>query len=163
MRISKATRILGIKAPFTAKQAQQAYRRLAMVNHPDKGGSADTMAMINKAYRLCSKGVALGSAPTITVDGVDISQWFKAMKKKGPSFRGIVAWFSQLMYNDLTLLFHTWKDMKSYKLYLKMHNKMRALDIELHRENLNKQEIINQCVDVASLAMIMADNARRKL
>lgn len=42
--------ILGVSKDATAKQIKAAYRSLAQVNHPDKGGDEDLFVQIQKAY-----------------------------------------------------------------------------------------------------------------
>lgn len=41
--------VLGVRAAATREEIEQAYRRLAMQHHPDRGGSAEQMARINQA------------------------------------------------------------------------------------------------------------------
>jgi DnaJ-domain-containing protein 1 len=41
--------VLKVPATATREQINDAYRRLAMEHHPDRGGSADQMARINQA------------------------------------------------------------------------------------------------------------------
>jgi hypothetical protein len=43
--------ILGVTEAATPKQIKSAYRKLALKNHPDKGGSADQFEKIARAYR----------------------------------------------------------------------------------------------------------------
>ena len=42
--------ILGLPNTATTVEVTQAYRALAMKNHPDKGGSEGLMKLINQAY-----------------------------------------------------------------------------------------------------------------
>lgn len=41
--------VLGVAAVATRQQIEEAHRRLAMLHHPDRGGSTETMARINQA------------------------------------------------------------------------------------------------------------------
>lgn len=41
--------VLGLSGPVTAKDIDQAYRAKAAAAHPDKGGSADAMLLLNRA------------------------------------------------------------------------------------------------------------------
>jgi hypothetical protein len=46
--------ILGVRPDATRQQIKDAYKRLALIYHPDKGGSNEMFKLINKAYRtLC--------------------------------------------------------------------------------------------------------------
>lgn len=46
---------LGVKPDATNEEIRRAYRRKAKQNHPDRGGSADKMAAVNKAYETLSQ------------------------------------------------------------------------------------------------------------
>lgn len=43
---------LGLKADANAKTIKDAYRRLAMLHHPDRGGSHEKMVLINEAFQI---------------------------------------------------------------------------------------------------------------
>jgi len=74
MKLSEAIKILELSAPFSAMAAKLAYRKLAMVHHPDKGGSVAKMQELNEAYKLCCKGKTWGKAP-------DVEWEFKTVKR----------------------------------------------------------------------------------
>lgn len=42
--------VLGLTPGSTAKEIREAFLRLAEVHHPDKGGTHDAMAELNRAY-----------------------------------------------------------------------------------------------------------------
>src|SRR5688500_16350299 len=43
--------LLGLPQSASLPQVKEAYKRLALLNHPDKGGTSAIMQLINKAYR----------------------------------------------------------------------------------------------------------------
>lgn len=47
--------ILGIKDFAEMPDIRRAYRRLALINHPDRGGDAERMKEINGAYEFLMK------------------------------------------------------------------------------------------------------------
>lgn len=47
-------KILGLDAEASASDIKRAYRKLALENHPDKGGDHDTMALLAEAYEKLS-------------------------------------------------------------------------------------------------------------
>lgn len=159
MNISGATMILKLKAPFTAKQAKDNYRRLAMVCHPDKGGSVKAMANLNLAYEVCSQGISMPQAPKIDIHGVQ----FK-VKKKVVNVKSVVRWFCDRMYDKLHKNQHkgvSWRTETALWLMERLEDEVGELEVAIDEKN--KEEIIKECADVANFAMMIADNARRKL
>lgn len=53
----EALEVLGLSRGYTADELKKSYRRAALKNHPDRGGSDDAMSRINSAYELLSKRV----------------------------------------------------------------------------------------------------------
>jgi hypothetical protein len=41
----------GLTWPFSADELDAAYRKIALLHHPDRGGDDRTMAELNEAYR----------------------------------------------------------------------------------------------------------------
>lgn len=50
--LSKCYKILGVSTEATSSDLRQAYRQLALENHPDKGGDIELFYRINKAYAI---------------------------------------------------------------------------------------------------------------
>jgi len=73
MNKQEACNLLELTIPFTAEQAKVAYRKKAIIAHPDKGGSTEKMKEINDAYRICSKGIEFCYVPEINFNGVDFN------------------------------------------------------------------------------------------
>src|ERR1044071_1213709 len=51
----KATRyyeILGVSEEATQEEVKKAYRKLSIINHPDKGGDPELFGLINRAYEV---------------------------------------------------------------------------------------------------------------
>ena len=46
--------ILGIGPTFSYRDLKRAYRRAAAANHPDRGGNAERMVLVNQAYEVLS-------------------------------------------------------------------------------------------------------------
>jgi DnaJ-class molecular chaperone len=46
--------ILGVSKSATQEEIKKAYRKLALIHHPDKGGSAEKFKEIKKAYEILS-------------------------------------------------------------------------------------------------------------
>ena len=54
MTYSDACFILGIGPTFSDRDLKRAYRRAAAANHPDRGGNAERMVIVNQAYEVLS-------------------------------------------------------------------------------------------------------------
>lgn len=54
----EAALILGIRESATAERIKEAHRRILLLNHPDRGGSAYVAAKVNEAKDLLLKGKA---------------------------------------------------------------------------------------------------------
>ena len=74
-------RILGIARGADPADIRAAYRRLALVHHPDHGGSARHMAAINRAY------AALRSARSTSPASTARGGWSSATSAHGPASR----------------------------------------------------------------------------
>lgn len=59
--------LLGLKSTSTVDEARRAYYRLAVIMHPDKGGSAEDMRILYEAYKWIYQQLEGASIP-ITVD-----------------------------------------------------------------------------------------------
>jgi DnaJ-class molecular chaperone len=58
--IPRAAQVLGVRAGATEAEVKAAYKRMAMVWHPDRpGGSAEKMKEINEARDILLQGIAL--------------------------------------------------------------------------------------------------------
>ena len=150
MNLKEAIIILGLKAPFSATIAKIAYRKLALKYHPDKGGSVDKMQILNEAYRLCCKGVMWRGAPLIEME-------FKTIKHK-PNLHSVVSWFGERMLKKL--------ETKNRKENAKrLYGRLISKCVELRKaiREKNKEDIINECANVADFAMMIADKARKLL
>lgn len=51
--------LFGLEQDFTKKDLQLAYYELALLVHPDKGGSKEEMQTVQKAYKILKKGFEL--------------------------------------------------------------------------------------------------------
>ena len=51
----EARELLGVAPSATAKEIKAAWKRAAVANHPDMGGSTEVMQQINAAYELLTK------------------------------------------------------------------------------------------------------------
>src|SRR5678816_1627517 len=54
MTYTDACFILGIGPTFSNRDLKRAYRRAAAANHPDRGGNAERMVLVNQAYEVLS-------------------------------------------------------------------------------------------------------------
>ena len=52
----EAALILGVRESSSAERIKEAHRRILLLNHPDRGGSAYMAAKINEAKDLLLKG-----------------------------------------------------------------------------------------------------------
>jgi phosphoribosyl-ATP pyrophosphohydrolase len=159
MKISEAIKVLRLPAVFNAKRAKSAYRVAAQSAHPDKGGTHAAMKRVNEAYILVCAGIDFGIAPKIDVSGVD----FKPYRPK-PSMRAVVKWFAEQMHRKLTENRHkkfSWRKESGHSLFRKLRKE--CVELEEAMERRDKDDIIKECADVANFAMMIADNAKRKL
>lgn len=76
MTYTEACFILGIEPTFSGRDLKRAYRRAAAANHPDRGGSAERMVLVNQAYEVLS-----GGTPSHAQEDFD----------SGPSTRSVAA------------------------------------------------------------------------
>lgn len=51
----EALAVLGLEADADPRTVREAYRRLAMHHHPDRGGDTETLQRINEAYRTLTR------------------------------------------------------------------------------------------------------------
>ncbi len=172
MNKTEAAEILGLKAPFTAKQAKTSYRKLAMSAHPDKGGTNVKMQELNAAYNLCGGGISFGTKIGANVswavsDGELFETVFKFYRKRrGPSIEAVVRWFGQCMLDKLKANSHkgfTWRSDNADELFKRLTDELMELGDELLKPRVDKEKIIKECADVANFAMFIADKARRQL
>jgi|RhiMethySRZTD1v2_1073278.scaffolds.fasta_scaffold561847_2 DnaJ-like protein len=54
MTTVEACSLLGLPVTFSASDLKRAYRRAAAANHPDCGGDAERMVLVNEAYEVLS-------------------------------------------------------------------------------------------------------------
>ena len=54
MTYSQACFLLGLAPAFSDRDLKRAYRRAAAANHPDRGGNAERMVLVNEAYEVLS-------------------------------------------------------------------------------------------------------------
>ena len=54
MTYTDACFILGMEPTFSDRDLKRAYHRAAAANHPDRGGSAERMVLVNQAYAVLS-------------------------------------------------------------------------------------------------------------
>ena len=52
---ARARKVLGVAAGATKQEIKAAWKRAAVANHPDMGGSTELMQKINAAYELLTK------------------------------------------------------------------------------------------------------------
>lgn len=67
---------LGVPVGAPMKEVTAAYRRLALVHHPDRGGKAEDFARITEAYESIKSGRGLPMR-TIQADNVDMADVWK--------------------------------------------------------------------------------------
>lgn len=68
-KLQNAVNIFGlINGQYTLADIKQVYRRLASVNHPDKGGNTETMQLINTAFEELCKHFANNDTLDINQD-----------------------------------------------------------------------------------------------
>lgn len=64
MTHTEARLILGLPQTFSDHELKRAYRRAAAANHPDRGGNAERMVLVNKSYEvLSSRGLGFKLEP----------------------------------------------------------------------------------------------------
>lgn len=72
MNKNEALRTLNLSTTYTNNELKLAYRRQAMQNHPDRGGTAEAFARVVGAYNLLSQQVCAtcrGTGWTTIYDG----------------------------------------------------------------------------------------------
>ena len=156
-------KILGLVVPFTAENAKANYRRRAMLQHPDKGGDNSGMVELNAAYELCCKGIKFPVGANINDYGVEFDFEF-INKRVKVSLKSVVRWFSEIMLGKLQVnkcKGMTWRNESAENLFKRMVEEGGELYDEIKKRD--KEAIIKECADVANFAMMIADNARRKL
>ena len=52
MIAAEACEVLGVTATATETEIKQAYRRLVLIAHPDRGGSSEAFIQVNEAYEI---------------------------------------------------------------------------------------------------------------
>lgn len=164
MNVSEAAKILKLQAPFTAKQAKDAYRKLALIHHPDKGGVHEKMVELNIAYKLCAKGVTFGKEMNWScMNDVPFEVKFSYTRPK-PKISNVIRWFGQKMLNKLAKNKHKgflWRSDNASVLLDRLEKELQELDDVL--DSGDKEAIINECADIANFAMFIADKAERQL
>ena len=55
MKNQEASKLLGLGSSFSQEELKKAYKKAAMKNHPDKGGSKEIMQQVNRAYEILQK------------------------------------------------------------------------------------------------------------
>ena len=83
MTIVEACSRLGLPPTFSPRDLKRAYRRAAAANHPDRGGDAECMVLVNEAYEV------LSSQGPAHVLGHDTEQH----TEEGPSWSSPNRWF----------------------------------------------------------------------
>ena len=183
MTTEEAINILGLKSPFTAKDAKKAYRTEAKIHHPDKGGSAVEFNRVNQAYDICQAGSVVCEVrfpgyevfvdygvPDIDRNG--IKDFFKTYcrtgrnKKKVYNICSVVDWFKEKMIQRL----HEprcqldWRKTQDSELLRKLGVKLIELAEALKNkgERNAREKVIDSCIDVSCFSMFIADKARIK-
>lgn len=64
MNTSEARQILGVSATASEHDVKQAFRRLALVVHPDRGGSSEAFIQVNEAYEILTGQRTSSAQPT---------------------------------------------------------------------------------------------------
>lgn len=73
MSYDDAVKLLGLSGQWSSDDLTKAYRIASIKNHPDKGGSTETMAMINVAYEQLKKSGAKAD--------YNSREWWEARRK----------------------------------------------------------------------------------
>lgn len=83
MTANEAFDVLGFKnadrSKLTADLVKAAYRQLALVYHPDKGGSAQAMARVNRAYRTALDSLQQRRLFRTEFDAEQLREYFRTM------------------------------------------------------------------------------------
>lgn len=83
MSYTDATSLFGLGKSFTAAELKSVYKKMALANHPDRGGSEEMMKKVNDAYETLKKRISANGG-TSTGDAVnvfrDINEWIKRMR-----------------------------------------------------------------------------------
>lgn len=72
MDASTASTVLGVAAGADKAEVKRAYRRLARLNHPDKGGNAQAFKRVKEAYELLIKTAPEPKPEPTIVDPVEL-------------------------------------------------------------------------------------------
>jgi hypothetical protein len=56
MSYQEALSVFGVQSGYTEEEIKNRYKKLAVTNHPDKGGSDGEMTKINNAYDILKRG-----------------------------------------------------------------------------------------------------------
>lgn len=59
-----ARQVLGVGASANDQEIKQAFRRLALITHPDRGGSSEAFIKVNDAYEILTGQRQASAAPT---------------------------------------------------------------------------------------------------
>jgi hypothetical protein len=54
-KLPEWARVLGVSHPLSLARAREAWKKLALIHHPDRGGAHDRMVMINVAWNQAQK------------------------------------------------------------------------------------------------------------
>lgn len=81
MSYTDAASLFGLGKSFTAAELKSAYKKMALANHPDRGGSEEMMKKVNDAYETLKKRV--GGSSSVSNDVMDgfrkVKEWLKIM------------------------------------------------------------------------------------
>jgi DnaJ-class molecular chaperone len=84
-----AYKLLGVRPPFNEQELRRAFKALAKVHHPDKGGDQDTFVRLRAAYEMlepdCGKAVEVVGW---TVEGVRVDTLGKGLKTSARKCNG---------------------------------------------------------------------------
>jgi len=84
MTFIEACSLLGLPVTFSARDLKRAYRRAAATNHPDCGGDAERMVLVNEAYEVLSSpggGDAFELNPEHEQKADKATSWFLSSRR----------------------------------------------------------------------------------